>query len=170
MPHCYLPKRGFLVTCLVLSCFSSCFVPSDWPVHFAANPLAYQYTFFQVAYQFWDVNARLPPCRIMRFIGQAGDIEAETDVLLTTNELNHASFTGEMLECLEPFQDWRISGFFFFGRLWKRMRTMNSFWVCRGGDFASSRFSKRLCFHVRRADDQKFRRCTVDYRAAQRSL
>ena len=52
----------------------------------------------------WPRDRRFPFGQLVRNMGEAGDIEAETRALLLENGIEHDEFEQKVLACLEPFR------------------------------------------------------------------
>lgn len=61
-----------------------------------------------VAVDSWDCSSRFPSGHYVRTIGEIGDRDTETEVVLIENDINSRPFTTQVLACLPPLP-WSVS-------------------------------------------------------------
>jgi len=62
----------------------------------------------QVVIDAWDRNSHLPRGHVVREIGEVGDVDAETEMLLLENDVPTWKFSSAALACL-PTEDWKVT-------------------------------------------------------------
>ena len=75
----------------------------DAPPEFLANPEAFAKTLFRGTITRWSEHSNFPLGHLAESLGQAGDIEAETQALLKANGISDEPFSEEVMESLQEF-------------------------------------------------------------------
>lgn len=94
--------------------FPFAFLPrNEWPKEFKANPRQEPTHIYIVRYKHWQAHDRQPFCVMKRDVGLAGDIVAETEVLLHMNGVDYdhdGLFSDEVLNEVASYGDgqWQI--------------------------------------------------------------
>lgn len=81
---------------------------SDCPADFAARPKDYAATLFVCRIVDWREDSNFALGRLAKSLGQAGEIEPETEGILTEYGVDFADFSPEVLDCLPKALPWTI--------------------------------------------------------------
>eukprot|EP00953_Heterococcus_sp_UTEX-ZZ885_P041541 21189-Heterococcus_DN1.PRE.1 len=73
------------------------------PRQYVDNPAEYKLGLFAATIdKYWPANSKMPRAQNVVYLGQGGDITAETRALLMANNVNHGDFSQEVLKSLAP--------------------------------------------------------------------
>uniref|UniRef100_A0A8C7Y816 DIS3-like exonuclease 2 n=1 Tax=Oryzias sinensis TaxID=183150 RepID=A0A8C7Y816_9TELE len=81
---------------------------SDCPEDFNIRPEVYANTLFICRITDWTADNAFAQGRLAKTLGQAGEIEPETEGILTEHSVDFSDFTPEVLECLPQPRPWCI--------------------------------------------------------------
>lgn len=74
------------------------------PPDFTSNPARYEKTLFITKLVNWSPGAQIPLGKIVRILGESGNLETETDAILIENGVNTKDFSPAALRCLKKFE------------------------------------------------------------------
>ncbi|XP_072297199.1 DIS3-like exonuclease 2 [Eucyclogobius newberryi] len=81
---------------------------SDCPQDFSSRPDDYANTLFICRIVDWPVDNNFAQGLLAKSLGQAGEIEPETEGILTEYDVDFSDFTNEVLDCLPKNLPWTI--------------------------------------------------------------
>ncbi|XP_024129553.1 DIS3-like exonuclease 2 isoform X1 [Oryzias melastigma] len=81
---------------------------SDCPEDLKIRPEVYANTLFICRITDWTADNTFAQGRLAKTLGQAGEIEPETEGILTEHGVDFSDFSGEVLECLPSGKSWSI--------------------------------------------------------------
>ncbi|XP_030608531.1 DIS3-like exonuclease 2 [Archocentrus centrarchus] len=81
---------------------------ADCPEDFASRPSDYTSTLFICRITDWAANSNFAEGRLAKSLGQAGEIEPETEGILIEHEVDFSEFSEEVLDCLPQNLPWSI--------------------------------------------------------------
>ncbi|XP_013858259.1 DIS3-like exonuclease 2 [Austrofundulus limnaeus] len=81
---------------------------SDCPQDFSSRPADYTSTLFICRVTNWAVNSNFAEGQLAKSLGQAGEIEPETEGLLMEYDVDFSEFSEEVLDCLPKNLPWTI--------------------------------------------------------------
>lgn len=85
------------------------YVPlKDCPQDFSSRPKDYANTLFICRIVDWKEDSNFALGQLAKSLGQAGDIEPETEGILTEHGVDFSDFSSEVLECLPQGSPWTI--------------------------------------------------------------
>ncbi|XP_078143582.1 DIS3-like exonuclease 2 [Centroberyx gerrardi] len=80
----------------------------DCPADFISRPGDYANTLFISRITSWPVDSNFAEGRLAKTLGQAGEIEPETEGILTEYDVDFSEFPDEVLDCLPKNLPWTI--------------------------------------------------------------
>ncbi|XP_068165928.1 DIS3-like exonuclease 2 [Antennarius striatus] len=80
----------------------------DCPGGFSSCPSAFSSTLFICRITGWEADSSFADGRLAKTLGQAGDIEPETEGILTENDVDSSDFPPEVLDCLPQDAPWTV--------------------------------------------------------------
>ncbi|XP_070775181.1 DIS3-like exonuclease 2 [Enoplosus armatus] len=83
-------------------------VLADCPEDFSSRPGDYTNTLFIVRITNWAADSNFAEGRLAKTLGQAGEIEPETEGILTEYDVDFSEFSDEVLDCLPKNLPWTI--------------------------------------------------------------
>lgn len=81
---------------------------ADCPEDFSSVPGNYTNTLFICRITDWAANSNFAEGRLAKTLGQAGEIEPETEGILTEYDVDFSEFSDEVLDCLPKNLPWTI--------------------------------------------------------------
>ncbi|KAF7652878.1 hypothetical protein LDENG_00091060 [Lucifuga dentata] len=81
---------------------------ADCPADFSFRPGDYSNTLFICRITDWPADSNFAGGRLAKTLGQAGEIEPETEGILTEYEVDFSEFSDEVLDCLPKNRPWTI--------------------------------------------------------------
>ncbi|XP_043819915.1 DIS3-like exonuclease 2 isoform X2 [Dromiciops gliroides] len=85
------------------------YVPlADCPVDFVTRPSDYARTLFVCRIVAWEEHSHFAVGHLAKSLGQAGEIEPETEGILTEYGVDFSDFSSEVLDCLPQCLPWTI--------------------------------------------------------------
>lgn len=81
---------------------------ADCPQDFVSRPGDYSNTLFICRIIDWPANSNFAEGRLAKTLGQAGEIEPETEGILMEYDVDFSDFSSEVLECLPKNLPWSI--------------------------------------------------------------
>ena len=79
----------------------------ECPPDFAENPDKYKHTIFLCSFVKWQESHRYPVGRIMKRMGEAGQVDVESKTIIEANGIRDQEFSHKVLNCLPP-DSWEI--------------------------------------------------------------
>lgn len=81
---------------------------TDCPEDFTSRPGDYTSTLFICRITNWSADSNFAEGRLAKTLGQAGEIEPETEGILTEYDVDFSEFPDEVLDCLPKILPWTI--------------------------------------------------------------
>ncbi|XP_051733091.1 DIS3-like exonuclease 2 isoform X1 [Ctenopharyngodon idella] len=81
---------------------------ADCPADFTSRPEDYENTLFICRITQWPVDNNFAEGRLAKTLGQAGEIEAETEGILTEYDVDFSEFSEDVFNCLPQNLPWSI--------------------------------------------------------------
>ncbi|KAK7093416.1 hypothetical protein V1264_007176 [Littorina saxatilis] len=81
---------------------------NDLPKGFKERPEDFTKVLFIARITDWNESSKLPKGQLARSLGEAGQVEPETEALLIENDVDCSEFSDEVLECLPQDLPWTI--------------------------------------------------------------
>ncbi|KAI2667401.1 DIS3-like exonuclease 2 [Labeo rohita] len=101
----FLPNKNFALFSPVDHRIPRVNVPlADCPADFISRPGDYENTLFICRITHWPTDSNFAEGRLAKTLGQAGEIEPETEGIMTEYDVDFSEFSDEVLNCLP--QDW----------------------------------------------------------------
>lgn len=105
----FLPDKNFAMFAPVDHRVPRVNVPlTDCPENFTSRPGDYENTLFICRITHWPADSNFAEGRLMKSLGQAGEIEPETEGILTEYDVDFSEFSEEVLGCLPQELPWSI--------------------------------------------------------------
>lgn len=105
----FLPNKRFAMFSPVDHRVPRVNVPlADCPADFTSRPGDYENTLFICRITQWPADSNFAEGRLAKTLGQAGEIEPETEGILTEYGVDFSEFTEEVLNCLPQDLPWSI--------------------------------------------------------------
>nr|XP_046264868.1 DIS3-like exonuclease 2 [Scatophagus argus] len=105
----FLPDRPFAMFSPVDHRVPRINVPlPDCPEDFSTRPGDYTSTLFICRITNWEADSNFAEGRLAKTLGQAGEIEPETEGILTEYDVDFSEFSDEVLDCLPKNLPWTI--------------------------------------------------------------
>lgn len=105
----FLPNKNFAMFSPVDHRVPRVNVPlADCPADFTSRPGDYENTLFICRITQWPADSNFAEGRLAKTLGQAGEIEPETEGILTEYGVDFSEFTEEVLNCLPQDLPWSI--------------------------------------------------------------
>ncbi|XP_030629597.1 DIS3-like exonuclease 2 [Chanos chanos] len=105
----FLPDKNFAMFSPVDYRVPRVNVPlSDCPADFPSRPSDYANTLFICRITHWPADSNFAEGRLAKSLGQAGEIEPETEAILTEYDVDFSEFSEEVLACLPQALPWTI--------------------------------------------------------------
>ncbi|ROL54787.1 DIS3-like exonuclease 2 [Anabarilius grahami] len=81
---------------------------ADCPADFTSRPGDYENTLFICRITQWPADNNFAEGRVAKTLGQAGEIEAETEGILTEYDVDFSEFSEDVFNCLPQNLPWSI--------------------------------------------------------------
>ncbi|XP_052403829.1 DIS3-like exonuclease 2 isoform X2 [Carassius gibelio] len=108
----FLPNKKFAMFSPVDHRIPRVNVPlADCPADFVSRPGDYENTLFICRITHWPADNNFAEGRLAKTLGQAGEIEPETEGIMTEYEVDFSEFSEEVLNCLPQDLPWSIPAF-----------------------------------------------------------
>uniref|UniRef100_A0A8D3D8X3 DIS3-like exonuclease 2 n=1 Tax=Scophthalmus maximus TaxID=52904 RepID=A0A8D3D8X3_SCOMX len=105
----FLPDKPFAMFAPVDHRVPRINVPlADCPLDFSSRPGDYISTLFICRITNWSTDSNFAEGRLAKTLGQAGEIEPETEGILTEYDVDFSEFSDEVLDCLPKNLPWTI--------------------------------------------------------------
>ncbi|KAG9330645.1 hypothetical protein JZ751_023441, partial [Albula glossodonta] len=105
----FLPDKNFAMFSPVDHRVPRVNVPlTDCPTDFALRPGDYANTLFICRITSWPDNSTFAEGRLVKSLGQAGEIEPETEGILLEYDVDFSEFSEDVLQCLPQNLPWTI--------------------------------------------------------------
>ncbi|KAK7162556.1 hypothetical protein R3I93_006780 [Phoxinus phoxinus] len=105
----FLPNKNFAMFSPVDHRVPRVNVPlADCPADFISRPGDYENTLFICRITQWSADNNFAEGRLAKTLGQAGEIEPETEGILTEYDVDFSEFSKEVLNCLPQDLPWSI--------------------------------------------------------------
>ncbi|KAG1937810.1 DIS3-like exonuclease 2 [Pimephales promelas] len=105
----FLPNKNFAMFSPVDHRIPRVNVPlADCPADFISRPGDYENTLFICRITQWSADNNFAEGRLAKTLGQAGEIEPETEGILTEYDVDFSEFSKEVLNCLPQDLPWSI--------------------------------------------------------------
>ncbi|KAJ8274659.1 hypothetical protein COCON_G00092840 [Conger conger] len=105
----FLPDKDFAMFSPVDHRVPRVNVPlADCPDNFASRPGDYNNTLFVCRITHWNDNSTFAEGRLAKSLGQAGEIEPETEGILMEYDVDFSEFSEDVLQCLPQNLPWTI--------------------------------------------------------------
>ncbi|XP_042560492.1 DIS3-like exonuclease 2 isoform X2 [Clupea harengus] len=105
----FLPDKNFAMFAPVDHRVPRVNVPlEDCPADFASRPGDYANTLFVCRIMHWPADSNFAEGRLVKSLGQAGEIEPETEGILMEYDVDFSEFSDDVLACLPQVLPWTI--------------------------------------------------------------